>query len=246
MMSLYGLPPMFLAASLLLCADPISGGTTEEADLAADLSEVTSARVEVVASSPVPAGVHVGSHYGYRISTRTHVRTFHAGADFLVPHGTPVFAVRSGVVEAVAHERDRRSAFAGYGNAVVVHHLDTDRWSLYAHLDEVFVQEGQRVDAGAMLGRVGNTTNRRFPGMVSHLHLEVRVARPDGGSPFPGPYRRHNIDPEEWLADLGVRFEQDPDCVLHEGEADVPAPMLVVREIDPGPVAVASLPTTHL
>jgi murein DD-endopeptidase MepM/ murein hydrolase activator NlpD len=110
------------------------------------------------------------------------------------------------------------------------------------------VQEGQRVEPGTMLGRVGHTTNGRFPGMVSHLHLELRRALPDGSSPFPGAYRRHNEDPEEWLADLGVRFDSDveSDCVVHEGDEDVPAPMLVVREIDPSEDVFASMPTAQL
>lgn len=241
MMSVYGLPPMFLAASVLLCADPLSAHP-EDADLSTQIEELASTSFQVVASSPLAAEVHPGSEFGYRISPRTHRRTFHAGADFLAPRGTPVFAVQEGVVEAVAHE-GRTTTFAGYGNAIVVYHPETNRWSFYAHLDEALVQVGQRVEPGMLIGRVGNTTNRRFPGMPSHLHFEVRVPRPDGGSPFPGAYRRHNIDPVAYLESLGVRYdyEQEGECIVRGGgEADAAAPMLVVREVSDAPVRVAS------
>src|SRR5690606_35159802 len=128
----------------------------------------------------LPAGHHAGSGFGYRPSLQTGRRTFHAGRDFIAARGTPVYAVRRGVVEAVAQER-ARNTFSGYGNAIVLHHADDARWSFYAHLDEVLVEPGQEVAAGQLIGRVGNTSNRRFRGMGAHLHFEVRRARPDGG-----------------------------------------------------------------
>ncbi len=248
MPSVTGLPPMFLATVVLLCADPVSGGPTAAEPPDAATSELASGlealatepAYEVIASSPLPAGHRVGSHYGYRNSRRTGERTFHAGIDFLAERGTPVYAVRGGVVEAVA-TNTTQTLFAGYGNAVVVHHPDEGRWSFYAHLEDVTVEEGQPVEPGTLLGHVGNTTNGRFPGMGAHLHFEVRVARGDGGSPFPGPYRRHNVDPEDWLAAMGVRLEhdEDEDCALHgHGELDEAAPVLTVRPAEP--VVVAS------
>lgn len=224
----------FVAAALLLCADPVSSGG--EQSLAAQLEpELDAERYEVVAASPVPAGHGIGSHYGWRTSTRTGRRTFHAGADFLVARGTPVFAARGGVVEVVATNRRGWSRFAGYGNAVVVRHPELGRWSFYAHLGSVDVEEGQTVSAGQRLGVVGNTTNGRFPRMVPHLHFEVRRARRDGASPFPGPYRRHNVNPEQWLASLGLDLDRDHECA-HSDEA----PLLVVRERGTEVVTVAT------
>ena len=233
--------PLYLASALLLCADPMSFAAEEGPTLSQALEgEMMSVPyLEVVASSPVPAGIGVGSHYGWRTSTRTGRRTFHAGADFLAERGTPVYAVRGGVVETVAVETRRTRRFAGYGNAIVVRHEDTGEWSFYAHLDGVAVEEGDVVVPGQPLGLVGSTTNGRFPGMVPHLHFEVREATADGESPFPGPYRRYNLDPEEWLADLGVRYHHDEeaeDCVMH-GEGEAPAPVLVVRAAEPTLVA---------
>jgi murein DD-endopeptidase MepM/ murein hydrolase activator NlpD len=231
-MGLFGLPQMFVATVIMLCADPVSGGTTpreEAADLAQDVAEtvghvdaVDPVPASVIASTPLPQGFGPGSGFGYRTSPRTGLRTFHAGVDFMALRGTPVFAVRDGVVETVARERGRGQHFSGYGNAVVVYHPDLDQWSFYAHLSEVNVEPGQRVEAGTNVGRVGNTTNGRFRGMPSHLHFEVRSRPVDGGSPFPGAYRRHNLDPEQWLAEIGVRFEHEGHDHDHES-----APVLV-------------------
>lgn len=202
--------PLFVTTALLLCADPLHSPESGSDDIARAV-EVAASResMPVVASSPLPAGYAVGSHYGYRTSARTGERTFHAGADFLGPRGTPVYAVRGGIVEAVAREDRPTRRWAGYGNAVVVRHPDLGVWSFYAHLDRVDVMEGQHLEPGQPIGEVGNTNNGRFRHMVPHLHFEVRRARANGDSPFPGSYRRYNLDPEAWLASMGVRFDPD-------------------------------------
>lgn len=207
-MGLDAISPMALAL-LLLCADPMSADDRSR-DLATAIRITLGAPVaDVVASSPLPAGNQVGSHYGWRTSARTGERTFHAGTDFLTERGTSVYAVRGGIVETVTRDDRGRRRFRGYGNAVVIHHPDDGRWSLYAHLEGVLVEVGQVVEPGQAIGRVGSTTNGRFPRMVPHLHLEVRRARSDGSSPFPGGYGRHNVDPEDWLEGHGVRFDHD-------------------------------------
>lgn len=254
-MPVTGVPPMFLTAALLLCVDPVTSehsaaplASMLQDDLresGAPLSSVHAGEhFEVIASSPLPAGNDIGSRYGFRTSTRTGTRTFHAGVDFLTERGTPVYAVARGVVETVTRNTRGHRRFAGYGNAVVVHHPELGRWTFYAHLESVDVEEGQVLAPGEPIGAVGNTTNGRFRGMVPHLHLEVREARGDGGSPFPGPYRRHNLDPAEWLAELGVRFnlqeEDGDDCVHFHGEPDEDAPILTVRDHRSEPMTLAS------
>jgi len=206
-----------IVAALWLCgsvaqADPTDQAPADEAGVpevgtpgvAADAASDEAQLPEAV--SPLPEGFVPDSSYGHRVSPRTGRRTFHAGADFLAPRGTPVHAVRAGVVERVTNDTTGRTRFRGYGRAIVIHHADVERWSFYAHLDSVDVVVGQVVEAGEPIGTVGNSSNRRFHGMPTHLHLEVRHARPGGRSPFPGPYRRHNQDPVDWLHSMGVRF----------------------------------------
>lgn len=159
--------------------------------------------------SPLPDGFQPGSTYGWRTSPRTGRRTFHAGLDFLAPRGTEVRAAAEGVVERVVqHDRVGRTRFGGYGRAIVIRHPGHDVWTFYAHLDSVDVQVGAELAAGDVIGTVGNSTNHRFRSMPTHLHFEVRHVAHGGRSPFPGPYRRYNLDPAAWLRSVGVRYGQ--------------------------------------
>ena len=159
-------------------------------------------------SPPLPERDRLSSSYGWRKSRRTGKRTFHAGLDFHAKKGTPVYAVRSGIVEKVLRNTRRKNGFSGYGNAVVIYHPDEDRWSFYAHLDKTTVKAGARVLAGQTIGHVGNTNNGRFPGMGVHLHFEARVRTKSGVSPFPGAYRKNNRNPKRWLARHGVKYNR--------------------------------------
>lgn len=144
---------------------------------------------------------------GMRRGRRTGEPTFHAGMD--LGHadglGTPVFAVQGGTVERVLSDASSARGFGGYGNGVIINHGD-GTWGLYAHLQHAQVARGQVVTAGQQVGTMGNSSNRKFHGMGVHLHLELRRGRPDGRSPFPGPYRTFNLDPRPWLEAKGLRF----------------------------------------
>ena len=87
----------------------------------------------------------------------------HNGLDFGAPAGAPVLAVQDGVVLSVGEEPD------GLGKFVLLGH----EWgqSLYAHLDQVEVGQGQQVQAGDQLGLSGNTGVSAAP----HLHFGMRI-----------------------------------------------------------------------
>jgi murein DD-endopeptidase MepM/ murein hydrolase activator NlpD len=80
----------------------------------------------------------------------------------LAPTGTPVLAAKAGRVALV-------QAVAGYGNTVLLDHGDGVE-TLYAHLQEALVREGDWIDQGAQLGAVGMTGAATGP----HLHFELR------------------------------------------------------------------------
>jgi hypothetical protein len=157
---------------------------------------------------------------GIRIGFTSHRPTFHAGTDIGAPNGTPIYAPRAGVVERLAHEEAgiRGNPFNGYGNAIVLYHEDEHLWSFYAHLSRIGVAVGDRVEPGQYIGNVGNKCNGKFPGMSPHLHLELRHAKADGSSPYPGPYPRlHgttvynplNLEPLAWLGQHGIQLGSD-------------------------------------
>lgn len=148
-----------------------------------------------------PTAGRLTSGYGIRPGRRTGAPTFHAGIDLSASEGAPVRAVGAGRVAAIGRDEARRSRTDGYGNVIAVDHGD-GWWTVYAHLSAIEVALGERVTEGKVLGRAGHTSNGKFRGMGTHLHFEVRDAR--GGAPFPGPYRRFNVDPEPWLRARGV------------------------------------------
>jgi murein DD-endopeptidase MepM/ murein hydrolase activator NlpD len=106
----------------------------------------------------------------------------HAGIDLAAPEGTPYKAVHSGVVTSAGYN-------GGYGYAVTVQHEDGTE-TIYGHSRKLFVQEGQQVEAGEVLGEVGNTGFALGP----HLHIEVHVeGAPHPTDPVP-VLREHGID----------------------------------------------------
>ena len=112
---------------------------------------------------PLPIPTAITSLFGWRIHPITGDRRFHAGTDFGASMGTPVITAYSGNV-AIA------DLMGGYGLAVVLDHQKFGQQTLYAHLSEIFVQPGQVVEQGTVIGRVGSTGNSTG----AHLHFEVR------------------------------------------------------------------------
>ncbi len=103
------------------------------------------------------------SYYGYR-SLRIGRSRFHTGLDIAAPQGTPVYAALSGRVEQAGWSR------VGYGKLVIVRGWNGRRY-YYAHNSRLLVKEGQWVNQGTMISRVGATGYATGP----HLHFEVRV-----------------------------------------------------------------------
>jgi murein DD-endopeptidase MepM/ murein hydrolase activator NlpD len=115
-------------------------------------------------SSPAPTT----SSFGWRMHPITGSRRFHSGVDIGAPMGAPVVAAGSGTIISAGW-------LGGYGKAIVIQHNGIQQ-TLYGHLSEVFVQPGQRIEQGMVIGRVGSTGNSTGP----HLHFETRVATSDG------------------------------------------------------------------
>ena len=89
---------------------------------------------------------------------------FHTGIDMSAAVGAPVMAAADGVVVAVGH------GALGYGNYVVIAHGGGIA-TLYGHLLQTNVTNGQRVSRGQVVGLEGSTGYSTGP----HLHFELRV-----------------------------------------------------------------------
>ncbi len=117
---------------------------------------------------PLSIPASITSVFGWRIHPITGNQRFHAGTDIGAPTGTPVLAAAAGQVETA-------NWLGGYGLTVTLNHKSAQQ-TLYAHMSEIFVQPGQWVEPGTMIGRVGSTGNSTGP----HLHFEVRHLSPKG------------------------------------------------------------------
>ncbi|MFZ5932563.1 MAG: M23 family metallopeptidase [Patescibacteria group bacterium] len=89
-------------------------------------------------------------------------KLFHPGLDLDGVMGDAIYPIKDGRVEGVS-----LSKYA-YGNAIIVKHGD-GLSSLYAHLSQINVSEGQEVTTNTVIGEMGATG--RASG--DHLHLEV-------------------------------------------------------------------------
>lgn len=110
-----------------------------------------------------PARGFLASGFGVRLSPFTSTKVFHHGLDIGAAVGSPARAAAGGKVV--------RSGFESlYGNIVVIDHGNGYR-TVYAHLSERLVREGDIVQRGEMIGKVGRTGRATGP----HLHYEVHV-----------------------------------------------------------------------
>lgn len=100
----------------------------------------------------------------FRYVDGTSAQAIHNGLDLAAPVGTPIVAAGGGEIVFAAPR-------IVTGNSVVIEHLP-GVYSLYYHLDEIYVEEGQLVETGVEIGTLGNTGLSTGP----HLHWEVRVA----------------------------------------------------------------------
>jgi lysozyme family protein len=104
-----------------------------------------------------PVAARVGDGFGPRGNR------FHEGLDFPAPYGAAVRAAKAGRVVRAGWDS------GGYGYLIVVEHGYGVR-TFYAHLSHIGVDRGERVRAGARIGRVGASGEATGP----HLHFEVR------------------------------------------------------------------------
>lgn len=147
-------------------------------------------------SSPLPVGTYRTDGFDGIGRGRQHMGTDWAGPN--VGDKTEVYAVADGVVEAIGGP-DRGDVLPGHSGYIVVldHGILKDKNGAdrirtnYGHLSKIYVKEGQRVKAGQLIARTGDTGN--VTGV--HLHMGVRENGKGYGSYF---------DPEEWLKGKGI------------------------------------------
>jgi len=123
---------------------------------------------------PWPTEGRVIAAFGAQVHPRFGTRTFRNGVDIEAGEGRDVAAVYGGHVVYTGW-------FKGYGNLIILDH-DHEYYTLYAHVADILVKEGDDVRQGQRIGTVGDTGSLEGP----RLYFEVRFQ----GKPQ---------DPEQWL-----------------------------------------------
>ncbi|GAW30314.1 M23 family metallopeptidase [Carboxydocella sp. JDF658] len=109
----------------------------------------------------LPLSGQISKKFGWVMEPNSDYPRFHQGIDILAPTGTEVKSVLAGTVTKTGEDRV-------YGKYVMIKHDEI--WSsYYAHLDEIKVKMGDRVEAGQVIGTVGQSGVADTP----HLHFEL-------------------------------------------------------------------------
>lgn len=115
----------------------------------------------------------------------------HKAIDIAASSGSPVYAAEDGTVSYVQiwDGSYDTTGMMSYGHMVEIRHADGNT-TLYAHLSEINVQQGEKVVRGQRIGRVGSTGHATGP----HLHFEVITSE---GKADPADYLW--TMPGEWI-----------------------------------------------
>lgn len=131
-----------------------------------ELLRLARERAEAIPQMPaiLPTSGALTSGFGMRLHPIHRVHRMHAGVDFSVPTGTPVYATGDGIVQFAGTS-------SGYGRNIRIRHPKAKRATLYAHLSRIpdEIRPGTRVKRGDVIGYSGNTGLSTSP----HLHYEI-------------------------------------------------------------------------
>ncbi|RLA06746.1 MAG: hypothetical protein DRQ51_08460 [Gammaproteobacteria bacterium] len=112
------------------------------------------------AGMPVKKG-YISSRFGHRRDPFTKRIKMHAGVDIAAKYGSDVISVASGIISKVVSKK-------GYGKMVEIKHGD-GIFTRYAHNSRAMVKVGDKVKAGTVIAKIGQTGRSTGP----HVHFEV-------------------------------------------------------------------------
>lgn len=121
--------------------------------------------VELPTYWPIAGGIgRITNYFGPEVHPFTQQWYLHKGIDIAYRRGIDLVAAANGKVI------ERKYEPMGFGNYIVIRHAYGFA-TKYAHMDNVYVEEGDVVTQGQKVGTMGNTGMSTGP----HLHFEVRI-----------------------------------------------------------------------
>ncbi len=144
--------------------NPSSSNLERIRDESGIINQAKAARTElaeVPLQLDLPVSGRISSPFGLRRFFNNQPRNPHSGLDIAAPEGTPINSAASGkVVNTGAYYFNGNTVFVEHGQGLI---------TMYCHLSEILVEEGQQVSRGEILGKVGQT------GRVTAAHLHWGV-----------------------------------------------------------------------
>ena len=135
------------------------------------------------------------SLYGHRRYFNGQPRSPHSGLDIAAPTGTPIKAAGKGtIILADDLYFNGNTLFVDHGQGLI---------TMYCHMSELLVAEGDEVDQGQVIGRVGATGRVTGP----HLHWSVSL----NGT---------RVDPSVFLQALNATVSRTPATSSSSGSFD--------------------------
>ncbi len=100
---------------------------------------------------------------GHRITQYYHWG--HSGIDIAGKnHSSPIYASANGTISQTIYSN------RGYGRHVIINHKN-NIVTLYGHMSKIFVERGQEIKKGQVIGLLGSTGRSSGP----HIHFEIRI-----------------------------------------------------------------------
>ena len=110
-----------------------------------------------------PINGKITSGFGQRNPTTATVPKNHTGTDIAADTGTKIISATEGTVVLASSTGD-------YGKHLKIQTNDKDIVIIYAHCNNLYVNEGETIKQGQEIAEVGSTGNATGP----HLHFEIR------------------------------------------------------------------------
>lgn len=183
---------------------------------------------------PVQGEVEFIDSWGYPRMTGTASAHWHQGTDIFAPRGTPLVAAESGELQ--------RIGVASLGGNKLWVKGDSGTEYYYAHLVAFAagIHDGMRVNAGDVVGYVGDTGNAR--GTPPHLHFEVHPNGGDAVNPYPLLKATYGTKPMVQIVSAPPPTSA-PAATTDPLGALAPAPTAPTTTV-PDPLSVAGAPGT--
>lgn len=119
------------------------------------------------------SGAKIARGFGENKNSKLNTVTLNYGVDLLARNDMTVKCVAEGIVSAIDY-------VAGYGSVLIITHKGDFR-TVYSHLSEIFVHEGEKLKMGANIAKIGESLEGNI------LHFEIWN-------------NRNHQNPESWLA----------------------------------------------